>query len=111
MHFLWWAIKQQICYSFTLIISYMVFNPFKRWSSSSFPNSIVQMLFFQIQQAPGPDFRKVHVGNSLQCVIKKDAVCLLDLQLRSLLIPGTLYRKNKFPSCSVFCFFILFIMV
>ena len=37
-----------------------VFNPF----SSSFPNLMVQMLFFQIQQAPGPDFRKV--GKSLQ---------------------------------------------
>ena len=27
--FLKWAIKQQICYSFTLLISYIVFNPFK----------------------------------------------------------------------------------
>ena len=49
--------------SFTLLISYMFLNPFKMGSSSSFPNLMVQMLFPQIQQAPGPDFRKV--GKSL----------------------------------------------
>ena len=58
-------LKQQICYSFSLLISSMLFN----WQSSYFrlqqifPILMIQMLFPQIQQAPGPDFRKV--GKSL----------------------------------------------
>ena len=42
-------LKQQICYSFTLLTSYMVFNPFK--------------MAVRDQQASGHDFRKV--GKSL----------------------------------------------
>ena len=53
-----------MCYSFTLLISYMVLIHLK-WCSNSFrlyqvfPILMVQMLFSQIQQAPGPDLRKV----------------------------------------------------
>ena len=48
-------LKQQICYSFILLISHMVFNHLE-WHSSSFrlhqifPNLMVQMHFPQIQQ-------------------------------------------------------------
>ena len=68
MSFLGGQLKQQTCYSFTLPISYMFFIHLK-WRSSSFrlhqafPIFMIQMLFSQIQQAPGPDFRKV--GKSL----------------------------------------------
>ena len=49
---------KQICYSFTLLVSNMIYNP-------GFPNSYGLNAFSQIQQAPGPNFRKV--GKSLQC--------------------------------------------
>ena len=47
----------QICYILTLLISYMVFNPFKMAvqffsTSSNFPNFDGPNAFFQIQQAP-----------------------------------------------------------
>ena len=62
MSFYGGQLKQQICYSFTLL-TYMVFNPFKMGvrpsSSSSFPNWMVQ----NSKEAPGPDFRKL--GKSL----------------------------------------------
>ena len=51
-------------YTANIFNSYIVFNPLK-WHSSSFrrhrmfPILMVQMFFSQIQQAPGPDFRKV----------------------------------------------------
>ena len=44
-------LKQQICYSFTLLTSYMVFNPFIMAGGP--------ILFCQDQQASGHDFRKV----------------------------------------------------
>ena len=57
------------CYTFTLLISYMVFNPFKIAvqffkTASNFPILMAQMIFSQIQQVPGPDSRKV--GKSLE---------------------------------------------
>ena len=52
-------LKQQICYSFTLIILTHL-----KWQSSSFPNFDGSITFSpQIPQAPGPDFRKL--GKSL----------------------------------------------
>ena len=51
-------------YSFTLLISYMVFNPLEMAIQFLvFPILIVQMLFPKSQQALGPGFRKV--GKSL----------------------------------------------
>ena len=63
-------LKQQIYYSFTLLIPYMFLFHLKWWSGcfrlhQVFPILMIQM-FSQIQQAPGPDFRKV--GKSLQQV-------------------------------------------
>ena len=57
-------LKQQIFYSFTLLISYMVFNPFKMWSSSLrlhqvFPIFMVQMLFIINSTGPWPHLQKV----------------------------------------------------
>ena len=63
-------LKQQLCYSFTLLINFLypwfLIN-LKWWSSSFrqhqvFPTLMVE-IFSAIQQAPGPDFRKV--GKSL----------------------------------------------
>ena len=61
-------LKQQICYSFTMLFPYMFLIHLKWWSGSFrlhqvFPILMVQMFFPQIQQAPGPNFRKV--GKSL----------------------------------------------
>ena len=52
-------LKQQICYSFTLLISSMVYNPFKMvvqffWSASSSPNSDGPNAFFFLQNSTGP---------------------------------------------------------
>ena len=57
-----------IWYSFTLLVSCMVFNPFKMAVqffkiASKFPIMVAEMIFSQIQHAPGPGSRKV--GNSL----------------------------------------------
>ena len=58
-------LKQQICYSFILPIPHMFFNPFNIWQSGSCrlhqvsPILMFQMFFPQIQQAPGPNFRKI----------------------------------------------------
>ena len=52
-------LKQQICYSFTgspVLSDWIKF----------FPILMVKMLFSQIKQTPGPDFRKV--GESLDCI-------------------------------------------
>ena len=68
MSFYGGQLKQQICYSFTLLISYTVFNPFKMASiffRQIIPNFDGPNVFSQIQQAPGPNFRKV--GKSLSC--------------------------------------------
>ena len=72
MSFYGGQLKQQICYSFTLLISYMVFNPFEMAAQLfldfiKFSQFWWSKCFFlsQIQQAPGPDFRKV--GKSLSC--------------------------------------------
>ena len=52
---------QLMCYNFILL-----FNLFKMAVQYNFsPILMVQMLFSQIQQAPGPDFRMV--GKSLPC--------------------------------------------
>ena len=56
-----------IC-NFTLLVSYMVFNPFEMAvqffkTAWKFPILMAQIIFPQIQQAPGPDSRKV--GKSL----------------------------------------------
>ena len=51
---------------FTLLISFMLFNPFKMavfQTASNFPNFNDPIAFSLIQQVPGPDFRKV--GKSL----------------------------------------------
>ena len=67
-------LKQQICYSFTLLISYMVYNPFKMvvhffHTASNFPNSDGPNAFFpQIQQAPGRNFRKA--GKALRASVE-----------------------------------------
>ena len=45
--------------SFTQLIFYMFFIHLKWGSSCSFPKLLVPILFFQIQQGPGPNFRKV----------------------------------------------------
>ena len=53
-------LKQQTCYSFILLISFMVFNPFEMAvqifkTASSLPNFDGPNAFFpQIQQDPGP---------------------------------------------------------
>ena len=57
-------LKQQICYSITLLTSYMALNPFK---IVAVQNLMVQMLFPQIQQAPGQLFR--NVGKSLMFLL------------------------------------------
>ena len=62
------VLKQQICYSFTLLISIWILFHLKWWCSSFrlhqiFPILMVQMLFPQIQQAHSPNFR--NVGKSL----------------------------------------------
>ena len=58
-------LKQQICYSFTLLISYMVLNPFKMAVQFySFPNFDGPNAFFSPNSiGPQPDFREV--GKSL----------------------------------------------
>ena len=58
-------LNQKICYSFTLLISYI---HLKWWPSSFrlhqiFPILMVLCFFSQMQQVPGPDFNKV--GKSL----------------------------------------------
>ena len=66
-------LKQQICYSFIWCLNYL------KWRSSSFSLHqnfqilMVQMLFPQIQQSPGPNFRKV--GKSMMS-LHKHAVSL-----------------------------------
>ena len=70
MSFYGGQLKQQIYYSFTMLISYMVLNAFKWWSNSFrlyqvFPILMVQMLFPQIQQVP--DFRKIGKSLALNC--------------------------------------------
>ena len=62
-------VEQQICYSFTLP---WILNQFKMVVHSFrlhqvFPTLMVSMIFSQIQQAPGPDFRKV--GKSLNILV------------------------------------------
>ena len=57
-----------IWYNFTLLVSYMVFNPFNIGSQVlldciKLAILTAKMIFSQIQQAPGPDSRKV--GKSL----------------------------------------------
>ena len=68
--------KQQLCYSFILLISHMVFNPLENGVPvlldciKIFPSLMVQMLFSQSQQAPVPNFRKV--GNPCKfCWMRK----------------------------------------
>ena len=61
-------LKQKICYSSTLLISFMLFNPFQMAvqffkTVSNFPKFGGPNNFSKIQQAPGPDFRQV--GKSL----------------------------------------------
>ena len=53
-----------IWHSLTLLVSYMVFNPFKMLvqffkTASKLVILMIQIIFSQIQQAPGPDFRKI----------------------------------------------------
>ena len=53
-------LKQQICYSFImLILIYLKWRPSSFRQYQFFPIVMVQMLLYQIQQAPGPDFRMV----------------------------------------------------
>ena len=60
-----------ICYSFTLLISYnmvLTFNPFKMavqffWTASSLPNIDGPNAVSHVQQAPGLDIKRV--GKSL----------------------------------------------
>ena len=51
-------LKQQICYTFTLLISYMILMHLKWQSSSSFPNLMVQMLVFPFSTGPWPRLKK-----------------------------------------------------
>ena len=56
-------LKQQICYSVKLLISHMVFNPIRMAFqffkiASNFPKFDGPNAF-PLQQAPGPNFRKV----------------------------------------------------
>ena len=89
-------LKQQICNSFLLLILIYL----KLQSSSFrlyqfFPILMVQMLFSQIQQAPGPDFRLVgkspiYTGSggqgfklfSCACAIRERSCRLLDSRSR-----------------------------
>ena len=69
-------LKQQICYSFILLILIdlnLRSSSFRRYQF--FPISMVQMLFPQIQHAPGPDFRTV--GKSLKGADKTGLMCRL----------------------------------
>ena len=79
-------IKQQTCYSFTLLISYMVLIHLKKRSSSfrlhqDFPILMVQMLFPQIQQGPGPDFRKVGKSLNMRGEIEKRHIIFTMLKI------------------------------
>ena len=70
MNFYERQLKEQIWYSFTLLISdIQVFNQYKMAVQivklhQVFRTLMVQMLFYQFQLAPGPNFRKV--GKSLR---------------------------------------------
>ena len=64
-----WQLKQQICEALDYLFLKWLLIHLKWWSSSFrpyqiFPIFMVQMFFPQIQQAPGPNFRKV--GKSLK---------------------------------------------
>ena len=63
MSFYGGQLKQQICYSFTLLISYMVFNPLKMavqffWALSSFPNFDGPNAFSRNSTGPWPRLQK-----------------------------------------------------
>ena len=62
MRFYAGKLEQQICHSFTLLISYMVFNPFEMTVQFYFSEFDGLNAFSQIQQASGPDFRKVGIS-------------------------------------------------
>ena len=61
-------------YATALLISYMVFNPFKMvvqffWTTSSFQNFDGPNAFFKVQQVHGPAFEKVAKSLSMSFTV------------------------------------------
>ena len=65
-------LKQQIFYSFILLISYIWFIILFKWLYKVFPILMVEMFCSQIQQAPGPTSeKKENPGNYMGLVMRK----------------------------------------